>query len=62
MFWSLSWCVALFVGHQALIASSCIHVAGVDGWKDVLGFEELGVRVAGKCNKKLPKKLGLMFG
>ncbi|CAK9014205.1 unnamed protein product [Durusdinium trenchii] len=28
---------------------------GVDGWKDVLGFEELGVRVAGKCNKKLPK-------
>eukprot|EP00913_Durusdinium_trenchii_P002760 g2553.t1 len=35
---------------------------GVDGWKDVLGFEELGVRVAGKCNKKLPKKLGLMFG
>lgn len=30
---------------------------GVDGWKDVPGFEELGVRVAGNCNKKLPKKL-----
>ena len=32
---------------------------GVDGWKDVPGFEELGVRVAGNCNKKLPKKLCL---
>lgn len=34
---------------------------GVDGWKDVPGFEEVGLRVAGNCNKKLPKTQSWCF-
>jgi len=47
----------LFITSSDCLKPSGTDTPGVDGWKDVPGFEELGVRVAGNCNKKLPKKL-----
>ena len=64
--WGMVYGIAIPTLHEfsnAILSSSLPEsivppFAGVDGWKDVPGFEEVGLRVAGNCNKKLPKNLG----